>query len=82
MPNEHDWPRFDEECYALRSRLKDIAMEISRLNLSPEMSRLPKASDLNEMMANAVLAYRHLEDAIMRLGKAIQAYGAVMNYER
>ena len=27
-----------------------------------------------EMIENIVLAYRHLEDARMRLGKAIQAY--------
>lgn len=30
--------------------------------------------DRGEMIANAMLAYRHLEDARMRLGKAIQAY--------
>ena len=27
-----------------------------------------------EMKANITLAYRHIEDAIMRLGKAIQAF--------
>lgn len=30
--------------------------------------------DKDEMIANVTLAYRHLEDAAMRLGKAIQAY--------
>lgn len=29
----------------------------------------------SEMIANAKLAYRHLEDARMRIGKCLQAYG-------
>lgn len=44
-----------------------------------QMKRWPKAEgptkmDVGEMIANCVLAYRHLEDASQRLGKAIQAY--------
>lgn len=30
--------------------------------------------DTPEMIANVTLAYRHIEDAAMRIGKAIQAY--------
>jgi len=32
-----------------------------------------EGADSGEMVANLMLAYRHLEDARMRLGKAIQA---------
>jgi len=32
-----------------------------------------QAADFGEMKANIMLSYRHLEDARMRLGKAIQA---------
>ena len=40
------------------------------------------AADRGEMIANVMLAYRHLEDARMRLGKVIQAYdGGVSVYK-
>jgi len=40
------------------------------------------AADRGEMLANVTLAYRHLEDARMRLGKVIQAYdGGVSVYK-
>lgn len=39
--------------------------------------------DRGEMIANLMLAYRHLEDASMRLGKTIQAHdGGVSVYDR
>jgi hypothetical protein len=39
--------------------------------------------DIAEMRANITLAYRHMEDARMRLGKAIQAYdGGVSCYPK
>ena len=34
----------------------------------------PENRDCGEMVANLELTYRHLEDARMRLGKAVQAY--------
>jgi exonuclease VII small subunit len=42
----------------------------------PVFSQEDAKSEANydEMAANIVLCYRHLEDAAMRLGKAIQAY--------
>lgn len=41
------------------------------------------AADRGEMLANVTLAYRHLEDARMRLGKVIQAYdGGVSVYDK
>ena len=38
-----------------------------------------KASDKGEGYANLQLSYRHLEDARMRIGKAIQAYDSGYN---
>jgi exonuclease VII small subunit len=46
------------------------------------MYEVPKP-DFEEMHANITLAYRHLEDAAMRLGKAIQAFdGGVSVYDK
>lgn len=40
-------------------------------------------ADVGEIIANITLAFRHLEDAQMRLGKAIQAYdGGVSVYDK
>lgn len=45
-------------------------------------SDINHACDINETRANLTLAYRHLEDARMRLGKAIQAIdGGVSCYD-
>lgn len=52
-------------------------VKASRLTIHPE------AKDAGEIIANITLAYRHLEDASMRLGKAIQAYdGGASVYDK
>jgi hypothetical protein len=62
------------ECEALRRELKPIA-EI--------LHGLIRTGELPEANANCMLAYRHLEDASMRLGKAIQALdGGVSVYDK
>jgi hypothetical protein len=62
------------ECEALRRELKPIAEQVRAL-VGGEAP--PEAN------ANAMLAYRHLEDASMRLGKAIQALdGGVSVYDK
>ncbi len=39
------------------------------------MMKIPDGGvDIGEQKANIMLAYRHLEDARMRLGKVVQAY--------
>lgn len=44
---------------------------------------LKGSTDNGEAIANVMLAYRHLEDASMRLGKVIQALdGGVSVYDR
>jgi hypothetical protein len=69
---------FKEQCQELRRQIQETAAEARRLWLAEMMGDLDGESDGQpdrlETMANAELAYRHLEDARMRLGKAIQAY--------
>ena len=60
---------FDEECKQLRELLRPIGSRILALKLQASGH-----IDSGEMIANVQLAYRHMEDAIMRLGKAIQAF--------
>jgi len=44
---------------------------------------LPQEADVSEMIANAMIAYRALEDASMRMGKVQQAYdGGVSVYDK
>lgn len=60
-----------------REKLKIIADDIKRHidHIKGSNTALgPEAADPGEVIANLMLAYRHLEDASMRLGKAVQAY--------
>jgi hypothetical protein len=60
---------------ALRQEIKATAAELWALR--PQLLAEPEA------IANATLAYRHLEDASMRLGKVIQALdGGVSVYDK
>ncbi len=61
--------RVRELCEALKTQLHCV--QVDTANGVFDMSR---ASDPAEIMANLTLAYRHIEDARMRLGKAVQAY--------
>jgi hypothetical protein len=68
------------DCEALRREIKVIADKVWQLRLLVPMDA-PGSS--TEVYANAMLAYRHLEDAGMRLGKAIQALnGGVSVYDK
>ena len=59
----------------LRVAIKDTAANM--LLLKEHMEPVPEA------IANVMLAYRHLEDASMRLGKCIQALdGGVSVYDK
>ena len=64
-------------CRALRERVKAVASAVGAVRAAPLWSGCGEAT------ANVVLAYRHLEDAAMRLGKAIQALdGGTSVYDR
>jgi len=78
-------PEFVEKCNALRGAIKQIGEAILRLKESPTLKDgdFPANADHAEMMANTRLAYRHLEDARMRIGKIIQAYdGGTSVYDK
>lgn len=69
-----------------RKRIKDVAAEVIEMRnvgFSFGLEGMPDQKAAGEAMANVMLAYRHLEDASMRLGKAIQALdGGVSVYDR
>jgi hypothetical protein len=62
-----------EELFQLREGLKEFE----------KMTQLLGFLGIGEADANVILAYRHLEDCRMRLGKAIQALnGGISCYPR
>ena len=64
-----------EDCNMYRSDVKAVAERLAGLRII--------GSKNSEAMANITLAYRHLEDASMRLGKVIQALnGGVSVYDK
>ena len=65
---------FDNACSIARADIKKTGEYL--LSLKESIKSLPPSdvADSGEMIANVTLAYRHLEDAAMRMGKAIQAY--------
>lgn len=70
-----------------REVLLMIAESVKELHAHPffdlYQGPLARIERISEMHANITLAYRHLEDARMRIGKAIQAYdGGVSVYSR
>ena len=56
------------DCEMLRREIKVIADQTRAL-----VGTSHPTGQIGEATANVMLAYRHLEDASMRLGKAIQA---------
>lgn len=68
-------PVFDASCRELRQAIKSLGASVANLHAAPIFrieEQYPGQHD--EMHANITLSYRHMEDAAMRLGKAIQAY--------
>ncbi len=71
-----------ENANGVRGGIKAIAAEVDRLRgICSAVARTDGVS--GEVPANATLAYRHLEDASMRLGKVLQALdGGVSVYDK
>lgn len=66
-------------CNDLRRVLKNDAEAVNKLRQAAR----PGPGIDPEVISNVTLAYRHLEDASMRLGKAMQALdGGVSVYDR
>lgn len=62
---------------------KEILMISQNLKQYKEIYKNDTHSDPGEVKANFMLAYRHLEDARMRIGKIIQASdGGVSVYDK
>lgn len=64
----------EKKCKSLRDEIQNLAITVRNL-LDDECYYIPKEKFPNqhsEMKANTMLAYRHLEDARMRLGKVMQ----------
>ena len=69
---------YEEEGHKLRSEIKAVGAKVKRY-IKTSKNFTPRGDDSDrqnhgEMIANATLSYRHLEDAAMRIGKSIQAY--------
>lgn len=67
-----------------RATLKPIATDIKNIKVHAFFGKYNSSmgagdgkdqnADIGEMIANIMLAYRHMEDARMRLGKVFEAY--------
>jgi hypothetical protein len=67
------------DCEAMRREIKVIAERAWQLRRPP----MGGYGEPSEAYANVTIAYRHLEDAAMRLGKAIQALdGGISVYDK
>jgi hypothetical protein len=68
----------------LRKGTLDIGKQVRAMMDMPVIDHpASNVSDPSEVRANIMLAYRHLEDARMRLGKVIQAAdGGVSVYDK
>jgi hypothetical protein len=83
-PEPYEVDLFVADVNRVRRDIKTVAIGAQRLKF--DAMREPQGrgvEDRGEVLANLTLAYRHLEDASMRLGKALQARdGGVSVYDR
>ena len=81
----HDPPDIKTKCNAIRGLIKNNAIRVKELENDPFFSSTEgrEGKDTAEIWENITLAYRHLEDARMRIGKVLQAYnGGVSVYDK
>ena len=78
------WMAIETELTHLRRSAKSTAELTKGLMKHPCFEVADNSvMDAGEMKANIMLAYRHLEDAVMRMGKVIQAHdGGVSVYDK
>lgn len=71
-----------DKCNRLRKTLKEIEVEVRGIREHSSVAGGPPAQS-GEVIAQSMLAVRHLEDARMRLGKVIQYSGdGVSKYDK
>lgn len=58
----------------LRAKIKAVAAEVKGFIQLSKDATIAVGVHRGEMIANATLSYRHLEDATMRIGKSMQAF--------
>ena len=77
-------PVLVEAVKEIRASFIPIEQYVLALKAHPDFARAPKEGEnASEAIANIMLAYRHVEDARMRLGKVIQAMdGGVSVYDK
>lgn len=64
-----------EMCFNGRKTIEELKQQVFALKGHDVFNCEQKIGEMrDEMKANIMLAYRHLEDARMRLGKVVQAY--------
>lgn len=70
--------QFKEGCFGLRSEIELIKSFVVNWMKHPELKEMCFTEEVldkkTEIYSNLKLAYRHLEDARMRIGKVLQAY--------
>lgn len=83
MSENGERQEFGKEVLSLRKDIKRQAKVCKGIANRAKSDVFGGKSAVGEMIANAMLAYRHLEDASMRLGKVLQAYdGGVSVYDK
>jgi hypothetical protein len=77
-------PSLEQFCSEIRGEIKKTGAAVKD-RMQYTIATIPEndKADHREVMANLTLAYRHLEDAAMRMGKVIQANeGGVSIYDQ
>jgi len=78
-----DKETFTAQANSLRTAIKGIGEQVLEVKARVFNHDVATDEDRGEVLANFMLAYRHLEDASMRLGKCIQARdGGVSIYDK
>lgn len=72
MENSTNTKTLIDRCKDIRQTMIGIEADIIDLKLSGDLKSVTNSTG-GEAIANIMLAYRHAEDARMRLGKVIQA---------
>jgi hypothetical protein len=64
---------YEDEGHMLRADIKAVAARVKRYIELSKSTSIRNNIERGEMIANATLSYRHMEDAAMKIGKAMQA---------
>ncbi len=73
---------FEGQCGRLRGEIRAIGDKVRDLRIAATERPLEE-DEVGELRANVMLAYRHLEDARMRIGKVLQVWeGGVSIYDK